>query len=63
VIEQPKKQAGPHMAMWFYSLCSCGKLVAVTDGIIPEHRYNVPTMWGIPASDYRCDRSLTVHGT
>lgn len=58
-IEQPKKQAGPHMAQWFYAICSCSKLVEVTGGVIPEHHYTVPTMWGIPEGRYRCDRSLT----
>lgn len=63
MIEQPKRQTGPRDAQWFYSICDCGKLVEVTAGVIPEHRYTIGPMWGLPEATYRCDRSLTRHGT
>ena len=60
-IPKPKQQAGPHMAQWFYALCTCGKLVEVTGGIIPEHSYTMVAMYGVGPFTYRCDQSLTPH--
>ena len=49
------------MAQWFYALCTCGKLVEVTGGIIPEHSYTMVAMYGVGPFTYRCDQSLTPH--
>ena len=63
MIEQPKRQTGPRDAQWFYAICTCGKLVEVTEGIIPSHSYTVHGMFGMASFLYPCDRSLTRHGT
>ena len=65
MIEQPRKQTLRDRGDWFYSICSCGKLVAVTDGIIPQHNYTIPPHpeWGIPGGEYPCSKSLTLHST
>ena len=63
MIEQPRRQAGPAMAQWFYTICDCGRLLPVTGGILPEHEYTIRAMYGAGPFTYRCDRSLTKHET
>lgn len=49
--------------MWFYHICSCGRLLPVTNGIIPQHTYTVSMMYGVGPYQYPCDRSGTTHDT
>ena len=60
-IEQPQRQTGPRESHWFYSICSCGKLVAITGGVIPEHRYTIAGFWGAPTALWLCDQGGKTH--
>ena len=56
-IEQPKKQAGPNIAKWFYAICpDCNRLLEVTDGRWPEHTYPPPY------TVLRCHMGTKLHG-
>jgi hypothetical protein len=63
MIEQPRRQAGPAMAQWFYTICDCGRLLPVTGGIIPEHTYTIEGMYGAAPFQFPCGRSRTKHET